>query len=152
MARASPDTEPASIGRGLVRLMVAVDDAYTQASRELRLTAQQAQLLCAALEPAAVGDIAGVLHCDRSNVSRLVDRVARRGLVTRRRGSDPDRRVTIVELTDEGQRCVERFIEILEARTESLFAEWPPERQQTARELLDALADTLEQATGQRGV
>jgi DNA-binding MarR family transcriptional regulator len=140
-----------SIGQGLVRLMVAVDDAYTQASRELGLTSQQAQLLCAAMEPAAVGDIAHELHCDRSNVSRLVERAASRGLVARRRGVDPDGRVTVVELTAEGQHCVERFITALEARIEPLFADWSPTRRKSAIRLLDALAGTLERAQVSEG-
>lgn len=134
------------IAQGMVRLMIAVDEAYTQASRELGLTAQQAQLLCAAIEPAAVGDLAEVLHCDRSNVSRLVERAADRGLVARHRGAGEDRRVTTVELTAEGRRHVQEFIDILNARLEPLFADWSTARQRAAAELLDALAETLEEA------
>src|SRR5688572_5603140 len=98
--------EARSVGQGLVRVMVAVDAAYTRASRDLELTAQQAQLLCASLRPAAIGDLAAALHCDRSHASRLVDRAAKRGLLVRRRGADPDGRVTLVELTPEGRRSV----------------------------------------------
>lgn len=134
------------IAQGLVRLMNAVDEAYTQASRELGLTSQQAQLLCAAMEPAAVSDLAHVLHCDRSNVSRLVERAADRGLVARHRGSNADKRVTVVELTSEGQRHAQQFIEILNARLEPLFADWSSSRVKTAAEILDTLAAALERA------
>ncbi len=74
----------------LGRLRVALEETFAQASRESGLSAQQAELLCAAMmRPGAIGDLARVLHCDRSNVSRLVDRAARRGLVYRR-GGDSD--------------------------------------------------------------
>jgi DNA-binding MarR family transcriptional regulator len=144
MSGHSDQTGAQGIAQGLVRLMNAVDDAYTQASRELGLTSQQAQLLCAALEPSAVSDLAHVLHCDRSNVSRLVERAADRGLVARHRGANTDRRVTVVELTKEGHRHAQRFIEILNARLEPLFADWSAARQKAAAELLGTLAETLE--------
>jgi DNA-binding MarR family transcriptional regulator len=146
MSGHSDQTGAPGIAQGLVRLMNAVDDAYTQASRELGLTSQQAQLLCAAMEPAAVSDLAHVLHCDRSNVSRLVERAAERGLVARHRGANTDRRVTVVELTTEGRRHAQRFIEILNARLEPLFADWSSARQKAAAELLDAFGETLEKA------
>ena len=144
------DRDASSVGQGLVRLMVAVDAAYTRASRDLELTAQQAQLLCASLRPAAISDLAAALHCDRSNASRLVDRAAKRGLLVRRRGADPDGRVTLVELTPEGRRSVDRFIEILQETIDPLFDDWPPERQASALDVLNALAGTLEGAATPR--
>src|SRR4029450_650934 len=81
------ETLPQALGR----LRVALQDAFVQASRTLGLTAQQAELLCAAMAPAAVGDLARALRCDRSNVSHLVERAAARGLVHRRH-SAPGRR------------------------------------------------------------
>src|SRR5690348_11166554 len=94
-----PDTVPRALGR----LRVALEDAFTRASRELGLTAQQAELLCAAMAPKAVGDLAQALRCDRSNISRLVDRASARGLLERRAG-DLDGRVSLIQLTDEGDR------------------------------------------------
>ena len=67
--------EPVSVPQALGRLRVALEDAYTRASRELVLTPQQAELLCAARSSSAVGDLAAALRCDRSNVTRLVDRI-----------------------------------------------------------------------------
>lgn len=134
-----PDTVPRALGR----LRVALDDAYVRASRELGLTAQQAELLCAALSPAAVGDIAHALRCDRSNVSRLVDRAAGRGLV-RRRGGEEDGRVSMIELSPAGERLARTFIAALESQLEGLLAEWPEERQQTTVEALNEISDTLD--------
>jgi DNA-binding MarR family transcriptional regulator len=50
-----------------------------------------------------MGQLAETLSCDASNVTGLVDRLERRGLV-RRRPSDHDRRVKVIELTPAGTR------------------------------------------------
>ncbi len=136
-----------SVPQVLGRLRVAMDETYVQASRELGLTAQQAELLCAAMRPGAIGDLARVLRCDRSNVSRLVDRAAKRGLLERR-GEQSDGRVTVIELTPEGRRLAERFIKTLESKTKPLLATWSAKRQQAAAETLTELAETLETAAG----
>src|SRR6266498_3738404 len=109
----------------LGRLRVALDEAFAQASRESGLSAQQAELLCAAMmRQCSIGDLARVLHCDRSNVSRLVDRAASRGLVYRR-GAESDGRVTVIELTPDGQRLAQRFIQTLESATAQAAAGAP---------------------------
>lgn len=138
-----PSGGPDHISRGLVRLMMAVDDAYTEASREVGLTAQQAQLLCAAQRPAPVGDIAAFLRSDRSNISHLVERAASRGLL-QRRAAETDGRVKLVELSPDGQDVVQRFVRTLGTRFEAVLADWPPERQQEALTTLHALAEALE--------
>ena len=139
--------ESMTVPQALGRLRVALDDAYTQASRELGLTAQQAELLCAALRPAAVGDLARQLRCDRSNISRLVDRAARHDLVRRRSGDD-DGRVTMIELSPQGRRLAEAFIARLESRTQDLIATWTDERQRAAVGILNELAEAMD-STGQ---
>jgi DNA-binding MarR family transcriptional regulator len=132
----------------LGRLRVALDETFAQASRESGLSAQHAELLCAAMmRQCSIGDLAHVLHCDRSNVSRLVDRAASRGLVYRR-GAESDGRVTVIELTPDGERLAQRFIETLESKLEPLLATWSTKRQQQAAETLTALAETLESAAG----
>jgi DNA-binding MarR family transcriptional regulator len=157
MADAS-ERQATNLSQGLVRLAVAVDAAYARASRQLDLTSQQAQLLCAiglasgedgrpaaANRPTPIGRLAAELHCDQSNASRLVDRAAKRGLLTRLRGADSDGRVTLVELTEDGRRQLDRFITILLQETiDPLFSDWPPERRGAALEVLNSLADTLE--------
>jgi DNA-binding MarR family transcriptional regulator len=152
------DRQATNLSQGLVRLAVAVDAAYARASRQLDLTSQQAQLLCAiglassedgrpaaANRPTPIGRLAAELHCDQSNASRLVDRAAKRGLLRRLRGADSDGRVTLVELTEDGRRQLDRFIAILLQDTiDPLFSDWPPERRTGALEVLNSLADTLE--------
>lgn len=134
---------PTTVPRALGRLRVALEDAFTRASRELGLTAQQAELLCATMTPAAVGDLAQELRCDRSNVSRLVDRAAARGLVERR-GADLDGRVSLVQLTDEGALLASRFIAALEDQLADLLDRWSQQRHRNAIRLLNEIADTLD--------
>ena len=143
MGKATASDGSDHIARGLVRLMMAVDDAYSQVSREVGLTAQQAQLLCAAQRAAPVRDIAAFLRWDRSNVSHLADRVAGRGLL-QRRAAETDGRVKLIELSPEGRDVVQRFIETLGSRFEAVLAGWPEDRQRDALATLHALADALE--------
>lgn len=137
--RARADGVPQALGR----LRVALDDAYLRASRELGLTPQQAELLCAAMRPVAIGHLATELRCDRSNVSRLVDRASMRGLL-QRRGGDEDGRVTVIELTAEGEALARRFLAALEGRTREMRAGWSPAREQRAVALLNEISDALE--------
>lgn len=132
----------------LGHLRVALEDAYLRASRELGLTPQQAELLCAAMSPTAVGDLATALRCDRSNVSRLVDRASARGWLRRRTGEE-DGRVTVVELTPAGERLARRFVAVLESQTEPLRTGWPAQRKKLAVSLLGEIAAALD-AAGQR--
>jgi MarR family transcriptional regulator, organic hydroperoxide resistance regulator len=53
--------------------------------------------------PIPMGQLAETLACDASNVTGLVDRLESRGLV-RRRASEEDRRVKVLELTTNGAR------------------------------------------------
>lgn len=138
----APDVFPRALGR----LRVALDDAYLRASRELGLTAQQAELLCAAMHPTAISDLAQLLHCDRSNVSRLVDRAAARGLL-RRRAAQEDGRVTVIELTAHGTKLAQQLLAALEDQTAALRAEWSDKRQRQAAKLLNDICAALETPT-----
>lgn len=131
------------VPQALGRLRVALEDAYTRSSRELGLTPQQAELLCAAMSPVAVGELAQAMRCDRSNVSRLVDRGALRGLVARR-GGEEDGRVTLVELTSEGERLARQFLVALEKQTQELRDTWPADRKRRTAEVLNEIADALD--------
>jgi DNA-binding MarR family transcriptional regulator len=134
---------PATVPHALGRLRVALDHAYLRASREHGLTPQQAELLCASLQPMAVGALAGALRCDQSNVTRLVDRASKRGLV-RRRTDTADGRVTLIELSPRGRRLAERFIATLEAQLSDLLAAWPDKRRRDVVGALNEIADALE--------
>jgi DNA-binding MarR family transcriptional regulator len=139
----TPDP-PDSVATGLVRLMLSMEALYNGQSRKAGLTAQQAQLLCtAARRKAGLGEIAEVLHCDRSNVSRLLDRVTRRGLA--HRASDTrDGRVSVLELSPDGQAIVNSFEADLAARLGHLVADWPDRKRQTAASAVTALIEAIQ--------
>lgn len=138
--RSAPETVPQALGR----LRVALDDAYARASREHGLTAQQAELLCAALAPRSVGELAATLRCDQSNVTRLVDRASVHGLLRRSRDQS-DARVTRIQLSARGRRLAERFIATLENQLGELLATWPEQRRAEIVAGLNDIADALDQ-------
>jgi DNA-binding MarR family transcriptional regulator len=92
------------LDRQLWDLVYAYDAAYDRAAREVGLSAAQACLLDALTDAGrSMGDLAGALLCDASNVTQLVARLEAGGLVTRR--ADPeDRRVKRVAITPAGRR------------------------------------------------
>jgi MarR family transcriptional regulator, organic hydroperoxide resistance regulator len=70
-------------------------------------------------EPIPMGRLADALACDASNVTGLVDRLEQRGLV-RRRPSEQDRRVKVLELTPAGIRLRSTVLERMTKPPDSL--------------------------------
>lgn len=106
-----PGTDDQDLARALSVLHRQVALRYGAVAREAGLTLQQAELLCQ-LERStpSFGELARLLGCDKTNVTGLVDRLERRGLV--RRAPDPaDRRVSRAILTDEGREAGRRLRE-----------------------------------------
>jgi len=135
---------PDAVTTGLVRLMLSMEALYNRQSRKAGLTAQQAQLLCtAARRKAGLGEIADVLHCDRSNVSRLLDRVTHRGLAYRAPDSR-DGRVSVLQLSRDGQAVVTSFEAGLAGRLGRLTADWPARKRQAAASAVTALIDAIQ--------
>jgi DNA-binding MarR family transcriptional regulator len=63
--------------------------------------------------PRTMSEVAEVLHCDNSNVTGIVDALEQKGLA-RRRPSDSDRRVKLIELTGEGRKVRGRLTRAVE--------------------------------------
>jgi DNA-binding MarR family transcriptional regulator len=82
---------------------------YGTIARRFALTSQQTQLLCMlSRDQPSFGELATLLGCDKTNVTGMVDRLERRGLLARE--TDPrDRRVSHVVLTDEGEALREKL-------------------------------------------
>ena len=77
---------------------------YASRVEEFDLTTTQAYLLRElAPGPRPMGELAGRLACDASNVTGPTDRLEARGLVERR-AAPGDRRVKVLALTNEGER------------------------------------------------
>jgi DNA-binding MarR family transcriptional regulator len=89
-------------------------------------------------EPLPMSDLAGVLRCDASNVTGLVDRLAARGLVERR-PAPHDRRIRHLFLTDEGRRLRAEVGERL-GRPPAGFAALSEEEARRLRDLLAKVA------------
>lgn len=56
----------------------------------------------------AMGQVAGALHCDASNVTGIVDRMVAQGLVVRTE-CERDRRAKTIELTEKGRKVIEQL-------------------------------------------
>jgi len=65
--------------------------------------------------PLPMSRLAGVLQCDASNVTGLIDRLEQRGIVVRR-PSPADRRVKVVQLTPTGSRLRAQLLRRMTAR------------------------------------
>jgi len=125
MRRSAHDPE---LAEALLELCCVIDGIRGAASRELGLTSQQAQLLTmVAPRELTHGELASRLHCDKTNITGLVDRLERRELVRRRPDSE-DRRATRVFLTDQGAELVTRFREAVSAAIAGQLTSWPATR------------------------
>jgi DNA-binding MarR family transcriptional regulator len=69
--------------------------------------------------PVAMSELAGILGCDNSNVTGIVDRLEYRGLVERR-PAEHDRRVKLLALTDEGRELRASLADRLHAPPDEL--------------------------------
>ena len=89
----------------LVKFFFAQRDHLPAMGEGLDLSPAQCQVLhlIEPEQPVPMGQLAETLSCDASNVTGLVDRLEKRGLV-RRRPSSQDRRVKVIELTPAGAR------------------------------------------------
>lgn len=70
--------------------------------REFDLMPPQQMVLGLLDEPRPMGELAQHMHCDNSNITGIVDRLAERGLVERRAAAG-DRRIKLVALTTAGE-------------------------------------------------
>jgi DNA-binding MarR family transcriptional regulator len=137
-----PAHEPELV-EALLELSCVIDGIRGAASRQVGLTPQQAQLLTmVAPQELTHGELATRLHCDKTNVTGLVDRLERRALV-RRRPDDDDRRVTKVFLTEEGTELVAHFRKAVTAAIEGQLASWPATRHRQLTTLARTTSMTL---------
>ena len=101
---------------------------FAERVAEFDLTPAQAHLLRElAGGPRPMGELAGQLHCDASNVTGLADRLEQRGLVERR-PSPGDRRVKVLVLTHDGEQLQRSLVERL--MTDSPLSAGLPARDQ----------------------
>jgi DNA-binding MarR family transcriptional regulator len=100
---------------------------------ELELSPAQCHLLnLIAEQPMPMGQLAGALSCDASNVTGLVDRLESRGLV-QRSPSEEDRRVKVLSLTPLGARLRAALLERMTEEPPTLTRLSPAEQRALVR-------------------
>jgi DNA-binding MarR family transcriptional regulator len=120
----------------LFRLFVSQRGRMPQVASEFALSPMQAHVL-RLLEPGRpvpMRALAGVLRCDASNVTGIIDRLEERDLV-RRAVSTTDRRMKMLVVTDKGVRLRRRMLERLSEAPEPI-AKLSPDDQRALRDIL----------------
>ncbi|WP_045875139.1 MarR family transcriptional regulator [Pseudofrankia sp. DC12] len=104
-----PSRDALDLAAALGALHRQVNILYGVIARRFGFTTQQIELLCHLVDRApSLGELAATLGCDKTNVTGMVDRLERRGLV--RRTTDPaDRRVSRVTLSEQGAALAPRI-------------------------------------------
>ena len=118
-----------SVGYLITRVRSTMSNLVTQRSMaELGITSQQGSILfmVASGKCLLAAELAREYGIDASAVTRLVDRLEKRGLLTRVR-SNEDRRVVRLALTPEGQAIAARMPAIFTGVLNSLLSGFTPE-------------------------
>ena len=101
--------EPLRADVALVRLSFLVQTVYAEMCAKHDLSPAQAQLLCMIKDQArGMTELARMLRLERPGLSGLVDRIERRGLLSRST-AEHDRRVVRLTPTARGQQIAEAF-------------------------------------------
>ncbi|MFG2122815.1 MarR family winged helix-turn-helix transcriptional regulator [Streptomyces sp. NPDC048710] len=104
---ALPRVNPAQLMELLSVSLAAYYGDFTVAAASENLTASQGKTLNVLRRgPASMSVLATTLTCDASNMTGIIDRLEKRGLV-RREPSPSDRRVKNVLLTAEGEQVID---------------------------------------------
>jgi len=93
-----------------------IEEHVRRCVADSELTASQAIALRELAEPLSMRELANRMHCATSNVTFVIDRLEKQGLVTRR-PHPTDRRAKEIALTEEGVRQRTRIIERFSVNT-----------------------------------
>ncbi|WP_223935095.1 MarR family transcriptional regulator [Arthrobacter sp. StoSoilB5] len=100
----------------LTELSQGLSDQVRSAVAELDLTTTQAAVLRQLATPHTQREIANSLQCDPSNITYVVDKLEKAGLVTREQHPS-DRRAKILRLTESGLKTRKTMIDRFEAKS-----------------------------------
>jgi DNA-binding MarR family transcriptional regulator len=138
-----------------MRLIWAVDHALQRTSKQMErrigVTGPQRLVLriVGRFPGISAGDLARLLHIHPSTLTGILARLEQHGSIRRR--SDPrDRRRTLLGLTDRGRRLDVATEGTIEAAVSRALARTSAERIRAAREVLLAIADSLERSTDEK--
>ncbi len=134
----------------LARCYGTMHRALAQRVGEYELTTAQFGVLEALyhLGPLTLGDLADKLLVTGGNVTYVMDRLQKDGLVTRRRCSE-DRRMVWADLTDEGRSLIEEVFPGHAEFIEEMVSVLPAQDQQELRGLLKRLGKGIARSAGE---
>lgn len=140
---AAPQTSTASEAWVLMgRLFQSSRGSFFAACGEAKLSPPQVMAL-RLLQPGApmpMSELAGLMHCDNSNITGIVDRLEARGLVSRRPATH-DRRVKHLVVTDAGLAVRGRLDELMAEAPEPLLSLTAAEQRQLLALLRKAVGE-----------
>lgn len=140
--RSQPDGPPAELIDGLAQISFTIIALLSQkaAEHDLSLTQLRVLAILRDREP-KMAELAAHLGLDRSSVSGLIDRAARRGLVERHSSSD-DGRVVRVRLTTDGHRLARLLTGEIGAQISPMTSALSPASQNQLSTLLTKLLES----------
>ena len=139
-----PRTTPQRVWLRLIRLMTRARTTMGERLGEIALSVPQLDVLSTLTEAEGVSqqELATRLYVTKGNISGLIDRLARAGLVERR--SIPgDKRQHAIYLTQSGRAAADAAIGVQHALIARTFGKLPPEKLASFEELLIATRDLL---------
>jgi DNA-binding MarR family transcriptional regulator len=139
-----------SVGYLLSRVKSTMSNMVTQRTMaELGITSTQASILfmVASGKCLLAAELAREYGIDASAVTRLIDRLEKRGLLTRVRSSE-DRRAVRLALTPEGQALAARMPAIFTGVMDKLLARFTPEEVGFLKSMLRRILVTSGDPTG----
>ncbi len=142
---AAPGTDAERVVQGLRRVVRALQTFSQEIYRNYGLTAPQLWALKTLRREGSmpIGRLAEALAVHQSSLSLLVDRLAARGLVRRRRGQT-DRRVVDLVLTPRGRTLADDAPEAAQGRLLHGLEKLPPARVREIRASVDQIVDAME--------
>lgn len=138
-AAATEELADAVLGASRALVAVAARSLATVAE-DVTLAQYRALIELASRGPQRLADLADALSVDRSTATRMCDRLVRKRLVTRRRGSD-DRRVVRVSLTEQGAELVAEVSRRRLAEIQRIVRRIPTSSRPLVVEALQAFAE-----------
>ncbi|AOK16465.1 MarR family transcriptional regulator [Burkholderia cepacia] len=139
-----------SVGYLMSRVKSVMTNLVTQRTQEeLGITGTQASMLfmIAVGKCSTAAELAREYGIDASAVTRLLDRVEKRGLLSRVRSIE-DRRVVRLELTDEGRALAERLPPIFRSVLDQVLDGFTPEEVGFLKSMLRRILGNACETTG----
>jgi DNA-binding MarR family transcriptional regulator len=126
----------------MARLLQSNRGKFFAACAEVELSPPQvlAMRSLTADHPIPMSELAGLMHCDNSNVTGIVDRLEDRGLVVRQAGTQ-DRRVKYLQVTEKGAQVQDRLQDLLGEPPAGLLALSAAEQRQLLALMRKATGD-----------